>query len=104
MFCPRHCSGKQAQGAMEDQYLCHLHPNVCGVLYGISVLTSQLLGGHSTRCKTVHTLNDAEYGTPIGKFAKMASALLALTPLNARLCVISWIAKKRFWFAVPPMV
>jgi hypothetical protein len=49
-------------------------------------------------------LNDAEYGIPMGKFAKMASALLALTPLNARLCVISWIAKKRLWFAVPPMV
>ena len=40
-------------------------------------------------------LNAAEYGTPIGKSAKIANTLLALTPLNARLCVISWMARNR---------
>lgn len=53
--------------------------------------------------RNTSTLNAAEYGIPIGKLAKTASALLALTPLNARLCVISWIDKKRLWLAVPPM-
>ena len=40
---------------------------------------------------------------PIGKLAKIANILLALTPLNARLCVISWMARNRLWLAVPPM-
>lgn len=39
--------------------------------------------------KNRRTLNAAEYGITMGKLAKTASALLALTPLNARLCVIS---------------
>jgi hypothetical protein len=39
----------------------------------------------------------------IGRFANMARTLLALMPLKARLWVISWIARNRLWFAVPPM-
>jgi hypothetical protein len=39
----------------------------------------------------------------MGRFAKRARALLARMPRNARLCVISWIARNRFWFAVPPI-
>lgn len=33
----------------------------------------------------------------------MARNLLAFMPLKARLWVISWIARNRLWFAVPPM-
>ena len=51
-----------------------------------------------------HTLNDALYGMPIGRFAKTAKILLASGLLNARLCEISCIARKRFWFAVAPMM
>lgn len=49
------------------------------------------------------TLNIAAYGIPMGKLAKIASDLFAQMLLNAKLCVISWIARKRLWFAVPPM-
>jgi hypothetical protein len=48
-------------------------------------------------------LNIMANGTPIGKLAKIANSLFALTPRNARLWVISWTARKVFWFAVPPM-
>nr|POE97283.1 hypothetical protein CFP56_76623 [Quercus suber] len=41
---------------------------------------------------------------PIGRFATMARSLLANGDLNAKLCVISWIARKRFWFAVAPTI
>lgn len=37
----------------------------------------------------LHTLNDAEYGIPIGKFANTASSLFAKGDLKARLCEIS---------------
>ena len=47
-----------------------------------------------------HTLNEALYGTPIGKFAKMAKRRLASGLRKARLWEISWIARKRFWFDV----
>lgn len=40
---------------------------------------------------------------PIGKLAKIASMRFANGDLKARLCEISWIARKRFWFAVAPM-
>ena len=40
---------------------------------------------------------------PIGKLAKIASMRLANGDLKAKLCEISWIARKRFWFAVAPM-
>ena len=40
---------------------------------------------------------------PIGRFAKIAISLLGIIPLNARLCVISWMARKRLWLAVPPI-
>ena len=33
---------------------------------------------------------------PIGKFAKMANKRLASGDRKARLCEISWIARKRF--------
>lgn len=41
---------------------------------------------------------------PIGRLAKTAMALLALADLKARLCEISWMARKRFWFAVAPIM
>lgn len=50
-----------------------------------------------------HTLNEALYGTPIGKFAKMAKRRLASGLRKARLWEISWIARKRFWFDVAPI-
>ena len=40
---------------------------------------------------------------PMGKLATMARRRLARPDLKARLCDISWIARKRFWFAVAPM-
>lgn len=49
-------------------------------------------------------LKDAEYGIPIGKLAKMASMRLANGLLKAKLCEISWMARKQFWFAVAPMM
>ena len=39
----------------------------------------------------------------MGRLAKIARSLLGVIPLNARLCVISWMARKRLWFAVPPI-
>lgn len=48
------------------------------------------------------TLNEALYGTPMGRFAKMAKSLLASGERKARLCEISWMARKRFWLAVAP--
>ena len=49
-----------------------------------------------------HTLNEALYGTAIGRFAKMANSRLAMGDLKARLCEISWMARNKFWFAVAP--
>jgi hypothetical protein len=49
------------------------------------------------------TLKAEQYGIPMGKFANIASTLLNFIPLNARLCVISWIARNKFWFAVAPI-
>lgn len=49
------------------------------------------------------TLKAEQYGIPMGKFANIANALLGFIPLNARLCVISWIARNKFWFAVAPI-
>jgi hypothetical protein len=49
-------------------------------------------------------LKAAESGIPIGRLAKIASSLLGMILLNARLCMISWIAKKILWFAVLPIV
>ena len=34
----------------------------------------------------------------------MARSLFASGDLKARLCEISWMARKRFWFAVAPMM
>jgi hypothetical protein len=51
----------------------------------------------------VLTLNEALYGMPMGRFAKTANPRFASGLRNARLCDISWIARKRFWFAVAPM-
>lgn len=39
--------------------------------------------------KSIRTLNAALYGSPIGRFAKMASNRLAKADRNARLCEIS---------------
>jgi hypothetical protein len=52
----------------------------------------------------LHTLNEALYGIPIGRFANTAKILFATPDLNARLCDISWIARNRFWFAVAPIM
>lgn len=57
-----------------------------------------------TRGARMHTLKDALYGIPMGRFAKQAKILLANGLLKARLCEISWMARKRFWFAVAPMM
>jgi hypothetical protein len=40
---------------------------------------------------------------PMGKLAKIASMRFAKGDLKAKLCEISWMARKRFWFAVAPM-
>ena len=50
------------------------------------------------------TLKAALYGRPIGRLAKTANSLFAIGDLKARLWEISWIARKRFWFAVAPMI
>jgi hypothetical protein len=42
------------------------------------------------------TLNEALYGMPMGRFAKMAMRRFASPDLNARLCDISCIARNRF--------
>jgi hypothetical protein len=39
----------------------------------------------------------------MGKLAKIANMRLAKGDLKAKLCEISWMARKRFWFAVAPM-
>lgn len=49
------------------------------------------------------TLKAALYGIAIGIFANMASSRFARGDLKARLCDISWIERKRFWFAVAPI-
>lgn len=51
-----------------------------------------------------HTLKLAEYGIPIGILANTASARFSSAFLNARLWLISWMARNRFWFAVAPMM
>ena len=50
------------------------------------------------------TLKAALYGIPIGRLARTANSRFANGALKARLCEISWIARKRFWFAVAPTV
>jgi hypothetical protein len=83
-----------------DPCRCRPRRGACGARCGTSAVDVstvryiQLEG----RC----TLNAAQYGTPMGRFANRASVLFARMPLNARLCVISWIARNRLWFAVPP--
>ena len=44
----------------------------------------------------MHTLKEALYGIPIGRFANIASNLFAIDDLKARLCDISCIARNRF--------
>ena len=44
---------------------------------------------HDCKCTYRHTLNEAEYGMPIGKLAKIASMRFANGDLKARLCEIS---------------
>lgn len=39
----------------------------------------------------------------MGRLAKIASMRFAKGDLKAKLCEISWMARKRFWFAVAPM-
>jgi hypothetical protein len=39
----------------------------------------------------------------MGRLAKMANSRLAMADLKARLCEISWMARKRFWFEVAPI-
>lgn len=51
-----------------------------------------------------YTLKLAEYGIPIGRLANTASALFSPAFLNARLWLISWIARNKFWFAVAPIM
>jgi len=53
--------------------------------------------------ETGPTLKAAEYGMPMGRFANIAKSLFGATALKARLWVISWMARKRLWLAVPPM-
>lgn len=53
---------------------------------------------------TKHTLNEAEYGIPIGRLVTIAKSRFARADLNAKLCEISWMARKRFWLAVAPMM
>lgn len=55
-------------------------------------------------CVRWYGLNEALYGIPIGRFAKMAIIRFALGDLKAKLWDISCIARKRFWFAVAPMI
>lgn len=53
--------------------------------------------------KSIRTLNAALYGSPMGRFAKIASKRLAKADRNARLCEISWMARNRFWLQVAPI-
>lgn len=55
-------------------------------------------------CVRWYGLKEAEYGIPIGKLAKIANALFKFAFLKAKLWEISWMARKRFWFAVAPMM
>jgi hypothetical protein len=48
------------------------------------------------------TLNEALYGTAMGRLAKMAKRRLAMGDRKARLWEISWMARNRFWFEVAP--
>jgi hypothetical protein len=41
---------------------------------------------------------------PMGRFAKTARARFAFPDLKARLWLISWIARNKFWFAVAPIM
>jgi hypothetical protein len=50
------------------------------------------------------TLKEALYGMPIGRFANTANTRFARGLRKARLCDISWMARKRFWFAVAPII
>ena len=50
------------------------------------------------------TLKAALYGIPMGRLAKTAKSRFARGDLKARLWEISWMARKRFWFAVAPMM
>ena len=50
------------------------------------------------------TLKAALYGIPMGRLAKTAKSRFAIGVLKARLWEISWMARKRFWFAVAPMM
>jgi len=54
-------------------------------------------------CRRQLTLKAEQYGIPMGKLANIANTLFDFIPLNARLCVISWIARNKFWFAVAPI-
>ena len=80
---------------------------ICGGLGGraIFVSVSILLVFRESRAVGTggNTLNAALYGIPIGKLAKIASSLFAIGERKARLWEISWIARKRFWFAVAPI-
>lgn len=53
-------------------------------------------------CSWWYTLKVPAKGIPTGRLAIMARALFAVRDLNTRLCVISCIARKRFWLQVPP--
>ena len=50
------------------------------------------------------TRKAALYGNPMARLAKTAAKRLARGDLKAKLCEISWMARKRFWFAVAPIM
>ena len=47
-------------------------------------------------------LKVAEYGTPMGRLAKMDPSWLARGVEKPRLCDHSWMARRRLWLAVAP--
>jgi hypothetical protein len=73
------------------------------MMFYVILLTNEVSATSSRNDLGALTLKDTEYGIPIGQLAIIARILFFFTPLKARLCVISWIAKNRLWFAVPPM-
>lgn len=71
-------------------------------LDGLSGVFVHVIGGIGE--KDERTRNEALYGIPMGRLAKMASNRFPSPDLNARLCEISCMARKRFWFAVAPTI
>ena len=97
------CWGKKALIVLASPYRCRLAPWIYDVRCDIPKVNGRFLFLSEEPRMEKPTLKAAAYGMPMGKFAKIASSLFGATRRKARLCVISWMARNRLWFAVPPM-